>query len=111
VRGFVDLTWGVGYAGFNVVYDLWEGIDNVPGMIGSDTRQKGKITGLGSGCKEAAFGFGYGIWDGITGLVTEPLVGAKNDGARGAAVGAAKSGECVSVYASCARELASSRQW
>lgn len=78
---------------FSIVYDVWEGIDNLPGMMGSDVREKGKITGFASGCKEAGLGLGYGIWDGITGLVTEPMMGAKRDGIKGAIRGAGKSSE------------------
>lgn len=84
---------------FSIVYDVWEGIDNLPGMMGSDVREKGKITGFTSGCKEAGLGLGYGIWDGITGLVTEPMMGAKRDGIKGAFRGAGKSSELF--YFSC----------
>lgn len=93
-RGVLSLTWGVTHATFSIIYDIWEGIDNIPGLIGSDTRARGKITGMGSGFAEAGVGLVYGIWDGLTGLVTEPMVGMRRDGARGAALGAGKSREC-----------------
>jgi len=76
---------------WSIVYDVWEGIDNLPGMLGSDVREKGKITDFASGCKEAGLGLGYGLWDGIAGLVTEPIVGAKREGAKGAIKGAGRS--------------------
>jgi sterol 3beta-glucosyltransferase len=80
------------------VYDVWEGIDNLPGMIGSDVREKGKITNFRSGCREAGLGLGYGIWDGLTGLVTEPMIGAKRDGMKGAFIGAGKSCKLPNVH-------------
>lgn len=80
-------------AAWHAVYDIYEGFDNIPGLIGSDTRSKGKITDWKSGFREAAYGFGYGIWDGVTGLVTEPIVAVKEEGAKGLMTGVGRSGE------------------
>ena len=93
-RGVFALTWGIAHATFSIVYDIWEGFDNIPGLIGSDTRERGKITGASSGFIEGGLGLVYGIWDGVTGLVTEPYVGMKQDGgAKGAALGVGRSSE------------------
>lgn len=100
----MDLSWGFTSASFNTIYDLYEGFDNVPGLIGSDTRGKGKITGWKSGFKEGGIGLGYGLWDGIAGIVTEPIVGAKQNGATGAMVGFGKG--CESCLISLRAPLA-----
>jgi hypothetical protein len=93
----MDLSWGFTSASFDTIYDLYEGFDNVPGLIGSDTRGKGKITGWKSGFKEGGIGLGYGLWDGIAGLFTEPIVGAKQNGAAGAMVGFGKGCESCMI--------------
>lgn len=49
-----------------------------------------KITGLQSGLKAAGKGLSLGLYDGITGLVTQPIKGAKEDGAAGFIKGFAK---------------------
>ncbi|KAF8913387.1 hypothetical protein CPB85DRAFT_1561165 [Mucidula mucida] len=73
---------------FNGVY---EGFHNAPSLYGSEVRKAKKITGTSSGFKEGGKAFCYGIYDGITGLVTEPLRGAKEEGAVGALKGSARS--------------------
>jgi UDP:flavonoid glycosyltransferase YjiC (YdhE family) len=70
---------------------LAKGFHNAPKLYGDDTvRQSGKVTGFGSGLKEAAKEFHYGFFDGITGLATQPLAGAQKEGAAGFFKGAAK---------------------
>jgi UDP:flavonoid glycosyltransferase YjiC (YdhE family) len=70
---------------------LAKGFHNAPKLYGDDTvRQSGKISGIGSGLKEAAKEFHYGFFDGITGLATQPLAGAQKEGAAGFFKGAAK---------------------
>jgi UDP:flavonoid glycosyltransferase YjiC (YdhE family) len=70
---------------------LARGFHNAPKLYGDDTvRQSGKVTGIGSGLKEAAKEFHYGFFDGITGLATQPLAGAQKEGAAGFLKGAAK---------------------
>lgn len=64
-------------ASFDLVGQIQEGFDNVPGYFGSDVRRRGKVDNLRSGVKEGAKGFAYGLADGLTGLVTEPVKGAK----------------------------------
>ncbi|KIW95605.1 uncharacterized protein Z519_04190 [Cladophialophora bantiana CBS 173.52] len=70
---------------------LAKGFHNAPKLYGDDTvRQNEKIVGLHSGLRVAGKEFGYGFYDGITGLVTQPLAGAKKEGAAGFFKGAAK---------------------
>ena len=66
-------------------------------MLGSDTREKGRVTGFATGLKQAGLGLGYGVWDGLAGLVTEPIVGARRSGVKGAAQGAGKSCELLAA--------------
>ena len=70
---------------------LAKGFHNAPKLYGDDTvRKSEKITGLSSGLTAAGKEFGYGFFDGITGLVTQPLAGAKKEGFAGFIKGAAK---------------------
>lgn len=70
---------------------LAKGFHNAPKLYGDDTvRRSDKIVDLQSGLKAAGKEFGYGFYDGITGLVTHPLAGARKEGAAGFFKGAAK---------------------
>jgi len=70
---------------------LAKGFHNAPKLYGDETvRKSGKITGIQSGFAEAGKEFGYGFYDGITGLVTQPIAGARKEGFGGFIKGAAK---------------------
>lgn len=70
---------------------LAKGFHNAPRLYGDNTvRDSEKITDLQSGLRAAGKEFGYGFYDGITGLVTQPLEGARREGAAGFVKGAAK---------------------
>ncbi|EXJ80823.1 hypothetical protein A1O3_07107 [Capronia epimyces CBS 606.96] len=70
---------------------LAKGFHNAPKLYGDETvRQNEKIVDLHSGLKAAGREFGYGFYDGITGLVTQPLAGARKEGPVGFLKGAAK---------------------
>ncbi|EXJ90385.1 hypothetical protein A1O1_03486 [Capronia coronata CBS 617.96] len=70
---------------------LAKGFHNAPKLYGDETvRRNEKIVDLRSGLKVAGREFGYGFYDGITGLVTHPLAGAKKEGPAGFFKGAAK---------------------
>ncbi|KAF2100516.1 UDP-Glycosyltransferase/glycogen phosphorylase, partial [Rhizodiscina lignyota] len=70
---------------------LAKGFHNMPKLYGDDTvREVDKVTGVQSGIKTAAKEFGYGMYDGITGLVTQPYLGAKKKGAEGFVKGVGK---------------------
>ena len=69
---------------------LAKGFHNAPKLYGDTTvRKSDKITGIGSGFKAAGKEFGYGFYDGITGLVTQPMRGAQKEGFAGLVKGAA----------------------
>ena len=67
------------------LYNLANGFHNAPSFILHDktVRRRDNITGLGSGVKVAAKGFGYNLFDGVTGLVTHPYRDTKASGATG----------------------------
>lgn len=63
---------------------LAKGFHNAPKLYGDETvRKQEKITNFSSGLKAAGREFGYGLYDGISGLVTQPILGAKKEGAAG----------------------------
>ncbi|KAF8668387.1 Glycosyltransferase family 1 protein [Rhizoctonia solani] len=53
----------------------------------SEVREPKQVTGMGSGFVEGGKGFAYGFYDGVVGLVADPVKGFKEKGALGAAVG------------------------
>lgn len=75
-------------AGFKSPMDftmgLSKGFHNAPKLYGDETVRKGdKVTDLRSGIRAATREFGLGMYDGITGLVTQPMKGAQKEGAAG----------------------------
>ena len=67
---------------------LAQGFHNAPKLYGDTTvRKPARVTDFQSGLKAAGKEFGYGFYDGITGLVTQPLRGARKEGAAGFAKG------------------------
>lgn len=61
-----------------------KGFRNIPRLYNDDTvRPIEKVTDLSSGIKVAGREFGYGLFDGISGLVTQPYRGAEKEGAGG----------------------------
>ncbi|KAJ4066652.1 hypothetical protein NW756_010163 [Fusarium oxysporum] len=60
------------------------GFHNVPKLWGDETvRPQEKVTDLKSGFKAIGKEFGFGWYDGVTGLFTQPWKGAQKDGAGG----------------------------
>lgn len=74
-------------AGFKSPMDfthgLAKGFHNAPKLYGDNVRKSEPITDFRTGIKAASREFGYGFYDGITGLVTQPIDGAKKEGAAG----------------------------
>ncbi|KAL6713865.1 hypothetical protein ACLMJK_008359 [Lecanora helva] len=67
------------------------GFHNAPKLYGDESvRQADKVTGLQSGLKAAGKEFGFGFYDGISGLVTQPFEGAKKEGVAGLVKGFGK---------------------
>ncbi|KAI1424531.1 hypothetical protein F5Y12DRAFT_448742 [Xylaria sp. FL1777] len=68
----------------NFCMGLARGFRNAPSLYNDDTiRPTEKVTGFSSGLKVAGKEFGLGLFDGITGLVTQPLKGAEKEGGAG----------------------------
>ncbi|KAI1081882.1 glycosyltransferase family 1 protein [Whalleya microplaca] len=75
----------------NFCLGLARGLRNAPSLYNDDTiRPTEKVTGFGSGLKVAGKEFGFGMFDGITGLVTQPLRGAEKEGGIGLLKGFSK---------------------
>lgn len=63
---------------------ITKGFHNAPKMWGDDTvRPQERIIDFKSGVKAVGKEFGYGWYDGVTGLVTQPWKGAQKEGAGG----------------------------
>ncbi|KAI9779475.1 MAG: hypothetical protein M1816_003501 [Peltula sp. TS41687] len=70
---------------------LARGFHNAPKLYGDKTvREIDRVTGFQSGLKAAGKEFGYGFYDGISGVVTQPIQGAKEEGAAGFVKGIAR---------------------
>lgn len=82
-------------AGFKAPMDfsmaLSKGFHNAPKLYGDDTvRKSEQVSDFQSGQKAAWKEFGYGLYDGISGLVTQPMRGAQKEGAAGFVKGIGK---------------------
>ncbi|ODA80483.1 hypothetical protein RJ55_03441 [Drechmeria coniospora] len=63
---------------------LAKGFRNIPRLYNDDTvRPIKKVTGIRSGIQIAGKELGYGFFDGIAGLVTQPIRGAQKEGTAG----------------------------
>ncbi|KAK7721810.1 hypothetical protein SLS57_005159 [Botryosphaeria dothidea] len=67
----------------DVMLGLQRGFHNTSKLYGEEPRQVEKVTGFSSGLKVAGKEFGTGLYEGISGIITQPLKGAKEDGAGG----------------------------
>lgn len=75
----------------NFCMGLAKGFRNLPKLYNDDTvRPPEKVKGIGSGLKIAGKEFGFGMYDGISGLVTQPYRGAQKQGALGLVKGFGK---------------------
>lgn len=75
----------------NFCLGLAKGFRNVPRLYNDETvRPVEKVTGVGSGLRVAGKEFGFGLYDGISGLVTQPLKGAEKEGVAGLVKGVGK---------------------
>ncbi|TFK45549.1 glycosyltransferase family 1 protein [Heliocybe sulcata] len=91
VKGIVKTATAIPRGIVDIIASVHEGFSNAPKLYGSEVRQSDRVTGFKSGVKEAGKGFFYGYYDGITGLVREPVAGAKKEGLVGAIKGSARS--------------------
>lgn len=68
----------------NFCMGLAKGFRNAPKLYNDETvRKQEKVTGLASGLMLAGKEFGLGLFDGVTGLVTQPMRGAEKEGVQG----------------------------
>lgn len=74
----------------DIPFALAEGLRNAPAMYGDKPRDLGPITDWKTGGIVAGKGLVFGLYDGISGLVMEPVRGAKKEGALGALKGFGK---------------------
>ena len=75
----------------NISVNLTRGMHNVPKMWGDNTvRPQERVNDFRSGVKAVSREFGFGFYDGITGLVTQPWRGAQESGASGFVKGLGK---------------------
>ncbi|KAG8695793.1 hypothetical protein FRC09_008927 [Ceratobasidium sp. 395] len=91
IKGIINTTTAIPRGVMCIIGSISEGFHNVPSLYGSDVRPTGPIDDVGSGFKEGAKGLFYGYYDGITGLVKEPLAGAKKEGFLGFIKGSGRS--------------------
>jgi UDP:flavonoid glycosyltransferase YjiC (YdhE family) len=74
-----------------VSVSLTKGFHNLPKLWGDDTvRPQEQVSDFKSGAMAAGKEFGFGWYDGVTGLVTQPWKGAQKDGASGFVKGIGK---------------------
>lgn len=68
----------------NFCLGLARGFRNAPRLYHDDTiRPPEKVTDFASGVRVASKEFGLGVFDGLSGLVTQPLKGAEKEGGMG----------------------------
>ncbi|USP81242.1 glycosyltransferase family 1 protein [Curvularia clavata] len=68
----------------DISVNLTRGVHNLPKLWGDDTvRPQERVSDFRSGMKAVGREFHFGFYDGITGLVTQPLNGARKEGAGG----------------------------
>jgi len=75
----------------DITHNVARGFHNLPKMYGDETvRPLEKVTDVQSGLQAAGKGLGYGLWDGLSGLVTQPMKGAQEGGWMGGLAGFGK---------------------
>ncbi|KAG8896572.1 hypothetical protein FRB99_008829 [Tulasnella sp. 403] len=90
-KGIVNAMAAIPRGCAKIFESAYEGFRNMPKLYGSDVREVGPVRDFRSGLREGGKGFAYGIYDGITGLVTEPIRGAREEGFMGAIKGSGRS--------------------
>jgi UDP:flavonoid glycosyltransferase YjiC (YdhE family) len=75
----------------DISVNLTRGMHNIPKMWGDKTvRPQERVNDFKSGMKAVGREFGFGFYDGITGIVTQPWKGAQAEGASGFVKGIGK---------------------
>jgi hypothetical protein len=91
LEGALDASKGVGRiintgmkSPMNFCMGLARGFRNAPKLYNDETvRPEERVTSFGTGLKVAGKEFGLGFYDGLAGLVTQPLKGAEKEGGIG----------------------------
>ncbi|KAB5578674.1 glycosyltransferase family 28 domain-containing protein [Coniochaeta sp. 2T2.1] len=75
-------------------YNVANGFHNSPSYVwnGAPLRRRDEITGFGSGLKAAGKESAMGFYHALSGIVIQPYIGAKREGARGLAKGVFRAG-------------------
>ncbi|KAL3959862.1 hypothetical protein ACCO45_004979 [Purpureocillium lilacinum] len=77
----------------NISVNLTRGCHNIPKLWGDDTvRPQERVSDVKSGLRAAGREFGFGWYDGVTGLATQPWQGARREGVSGFVKGVGKGG-------------------
>jgi hypothetical protein len=87
VGGFFK-SFGKGFS-LDMPLAVSEGLRNAPRLYGGEVYDPGRVTDWKSGGAAAGKNFVHGLVEGLGGIVTEPVKGARRDGALGAAKGTA----------------------
>lgn len=75
---------------------MTKGFRNAPTLYGdTTTRPATKVTGWQSGIRAAGKEFGLGMYDGLSGMVTQPYQGARREGGLGRGFGKGVAGAVV----------------
>lgn len=75
----------------DISVNLTRGMHNIPKLWGDNTvRPQERVSDFRSGVKAVGREFGFGFYDGVTGLVTQPWKGAQDSGASGFIKGVGK---------------------
>ncbi|CAE6479214.1 unnamed protein product [Rhizoctonia solani] len=91
IKGIINTTTAIPRGVMNIIGGVSDGFHNAPRIYGSEVRERGPVNDLSSGITEGMKGLFHGYKDGITGLVTEPLAGAKKEGFIGFIKGSGRS--------------------
>ncbi|KAI5118322.1 hypothetical protein M0805_006605 [Coniferiporia weirii] len=90
-KGVIKVATAIPRGVVEIITSVQEGLYQLPSLYGSEVRQTKPVDGLKSGIREAGKGLFYGYYDGITGLVKEPVQGGKKEGFMGVIKGSARS--------------------
>jgi UDP:flavonoid glycosyltransferase YjiC (YdhE family) len=86
--GFKKTGGAIARFPMNLNLALTQGFHNAPRLYGDETvRRPPRVTGFHSGLRAGRDELLYGVMDGVSGIVTQPIRGAKQNGVVGAARG------------------------
>ncbi|KAI9806727.1 MAG: hypothetical protein M1825_006184 [Sarcosagium campestre] len=90
-RGIEQSGKALARAPMEISLAIAQGFHNAPRLYGDTTvRRPKRITGMRSGMRAARDEFVYGVRDGVTGIVTQPYRGARDEGVVGFVKGTGK---------------------